>query len=152
MIRRSSLTLMLALLGLALPVVGQQAGQHFGAAFTDAKEVALSEAISNTEKYADQTIKIVGEIRDVCQAKGCWLIVTDGEHAMQVKFKDYGFFVPKNSAGKKVVLEGIVEKKTISEDHARHLASEAKEKVDVSKIKGPQQVVMMMASGVQITD
>jgi len=123
---------------------------HFGATFTDTKTVALKDVIENVDKYSGKTIKVEGEITDVCQAKGCWLVVTDGERAMRVKFKDYGFFVPTNASGKKVILEGIVENKTISEMHAQHLAQESKEKVDPSTIKGPQQVIMIIATGVEI--
>lgn len=123
---------------------------HFGAAFTDAKAVTLKDVIENVDKFSGKTIKVEGEITDVCQAKGCWLVVTDGERAMRVKFKDYGFFVPKDASGKKVTLEGVVENKTISEMHAQHLAQESKGKVDPSTIKGPQQVIMMTANGVEI--
>jgi hypothetical protein len=140
----------MALLG--LPVTAQDAGKHFGEHFTDAKAVKLEDAMKNVEKYADKQIKVEGEIRDVCQTKGCWLVVTDGEHAMRVTFKAYSFFVPKDAAGKKVVLEGTVAKETIDEDRARHYAEESKRKVDVSKIKGPQVTVTMIASGVRIAD
>lgn len=130
----------------------QKSDRHFGEAFTDAKVVALDEVISNVEKYAGKQVKVEGEIKDVCQAKGCWLVVTDGERAMRVSFKDYGFFVPKDAAGKRVVLEGKVEKKIISEMHAQHLAQESKEKKDPSTIKGPQEVITMVATGVKISE
>src|SRR5918912_4415 len=111
-----------ALLGASTALAYQKAAGHFGAAFTDAKVVALGEVMAHVEKYANRPVKVEGEIKDVCQAKGCWLVVTDGERAMRVTFKDYAFFVPKDAAGKKVVLEGLVEKKTISEMHAQHIA------------------------------
>jgi hypothetical protein len=133
-------------------LAGQKAGKHFGAPFTEAKVIALEKAMSDVEKLASTPIKIEGEIKDVCQAKGCWLVVTDGERAIRVSFKDYGFFVPKDAAGKKVVLEGTVEKKIISEMHAQHIAQESKEKTDPSTIKGPQQIITMVATGVEILD
>ncbi len=147
------LSLIIAALSVAVPALAvQKAGKHFGAPFTDAKVIALEKAISDVEKLASKPVKIEGEIKDVCQAKGCWLVVTDGERAMRVSFKDYGFFVPKDAAGKKVVLEGTVEKKTISEMHAQHIAEESKEKKDPSTIKGPQQIITMVATGVEIKD
>lgn len=145
--------LVIAALCVAAPTLADhKAGKHFGAPFTDAKVIALDKAISDVEKYASKTIKIEGEIKDVCQAKGCWLVITDGERAMRVSFKDYGFFVPKDATGKKVVLEGTIEKKTISEMHAQHIAQESKEKTDPSTIKGPQQIITMVATGVEIRD
>ncbi|HKG21877.1 MAG TPA: DUF4920 domain-containing protein [Blastocatellia bacterium] len=144
------LTISLMIGGPAL--ASRESGKHFGAPFTGAKRVKLADAISDAEKYAGKPVKIEGEIRDVCQMKGCWLVVTDGEKHMRVTFKDYGFFVPKESTGKRVVLEGVIEKKTITEDHARHLAEESKEKINPETIKGPQQVVTLVATGVSIEE
>ncbi|MEW6210029.1 MAG: DUF4920 domain-containing protein [Acidobacteriota bacterium] len=127
-----------------------QKAEHFGAAFTDAKTVSLKEILSDVGTFSGKTIKVEGEITEVCQAKGCWLVVTDGKQEMRVKFKDYGFFVPKDASGRKVILEGIVEKKTISEDHAKHIAEESGGKQDPVKIKGPQEIIQMTAAGVEI--
>jgi hypothetical protein len=147
------LSFIIVALSVALPALADhKAGKHFGAPFTDAKVVALDKAISDVEKYASKPIKLEGEIKDVCQAKGCWLVITDGERAMRVSFKDYGFFVPKDATGKKVILEGMIEKKTISEMHAQHIAEESKEKTDPSTIKGPQQIITMVATSVEIRD
>ena len=38
---------------------------------------------------------ISGEIIDVCPKKGCWMNVKVDSDTVFVKFKDYGFFVPK---------------------------------------------------------
>ncbi|HXG65114.1 MAG TPA: DUF4920 domain-containing protein [Blastocatellia bacterium] len=149
MIHKIKMIVTMALLAVA-PAFA--ADRHFGEPFTDAKVVALAEAMENVDKYAGKAIKVEGKIEDVCQAKGCWLVVTDGERQMRVSFKGYSFFVPKDSAGKKVILEGVVEKKTISEDHARHIAEESKNKVDPATIKGPQQIIRMVATGVSIQD
>ena len=147
------LSFFIAALCVAIPALADdKASKHFGAPFTDAKVVALEKAMADVEKYANKPIKLEGEIKDVCQAKGCWLVITDGERAMRVSFKDYGFFVPKDATGKKVVLEGMIEKKTITEMHAQHIAQESKEKTDPSTIKGPQQIITMVATGVEIQD
>ena len=150
--RAYTLAAIVTLIVAATAIAGQKSARHFGAAFSDAKTVALAEAMANVEMYAGKTIKVEGEITDVCQEKGCWLVVTDGERAMRVKFKDYGFFVPKDASGKKVVLEGTVEKKTISEMQAQHIAKESKGKTDPATIKGPQVVIQMTATGVAIQD
>lgn len=151
-----SRTLFLAVIGMIIvtaPALAfKKESKHFGAPFTDAKVVKLKDVVAGADKFAKTVIKVEGEIKDVCQNKGCWLVLTDGKNSMRVTFKDYGFFVPKDSSGKRVVLEGMVEKKTIDEDAARHYAEESKEKTDVSKIRGPQEVVTMVASGVKIKD
>lgn len=150
---RTPFLVLIAVIIAAAPALAfQKAGKHFGAPFTDAKEVALKDVFRSAEKFAKTPIKVEGEIQDVCQNKGCWLVLTDGKNIMRITFKDYGFFVPKDSAGKKVLLEGTIEKKTIDEDTARHYAEESKTKVDVSKINGPQEVFTMVASAVRIDE
>ena len=149
MMVRKIQTLLIVMALCAVAVAAQKAG-HFGAAFTDAESVSLKDVLADVGKFSGKTIKVEGQIADVCQAKGCWLVVTDGEREMRVKFKDYGFFVPKDASGQKVILEGVVEKKTISEDHAKHIAHESGGKQDPEKIKGPQEIIQMTANGVEI--
>ncbi len=141
---------LLTVMALCVFATAAQKSEHFGEAFTDAKSVSLKDVLADVGKFSGKTIKVEGEITEVCQAKGCWLVVTDGKQEMRVKFKDYGFFVPKDASGRKVILEGIVEKKTISEDHAKHIAHESGGKQDPEKIKGPQEIIQMTAAGVEI--
>ena len=43
-------------------------------------------------------VVVEGTITDVCAKKGCWMKVVDGDDEIFVKFRDYGFFVPRNAA------------------------------------------------------
>ena len=148
-----SKSLCIVMLAISLNAFGyQKAAKHFGEPFTDAKTVKLGEVISNVEKYSGKALKVEGKVEGVCQERGCWLVVRDGKSEMRVTFKDYSFFVPKDSAGKRVTLEGLVVKKNISEDHAKHYAEESGGKVDPSTVKGPQEVITMVATGVSIQD
>jgi hypothetical protein len=147
---RSFKALVLCLAIISPVAIAKDSGKHFGAEFTDAKKVALADVLDSVDTYSNKTVKIEGTITDVCQQKGCWLVVTDGKRQMRVTFKDYGFFVPKDAKDRKVVLEGVVAKKTITEGAAQHYASESAEKVDPSTIQGPQQVIAMVATGVEI--
>lgn len=38
----------------------------------------------------DVSIVISATVKEVCQRKGCWMIVADGKTKMRVTFKDYG--------------------------------------------------------------
>ena len=53
--------------------------------------------------------KVTGQINNVCQMKGCWMNISDdaATEPVFVQFKDYAFFVPKDAAGKEVVIEGV---------------------------------------------
>jgi hypothetical protein len=77
------------------------------------------------------------------------MVLKSGEASVRVTFKDYGFFVPKDSAGATAVLEGVFKVKTVPEATARHYAQETPGgKPDA--IKGDQQELSLVASGVEL--
>jgi len=113
--------------------------------------VTVTRAIEDTGTYG-KPILIKGTVADVCRKKGCWLVVTDGFSEMRVTFKDYAFFVPKDSDTKDVLLEGIVSSREISEDEARHYASESTTGTESPEsIRGARQIVTMEATAVVIS-
>ncbi len=60
-------------------------------------------------------LKVKGMISSVCQAKGCWMSMDMGnDQSLVVTFKDYGFFVPKNSADHHAVISGVAYKAVTS--------------------------------------
>jgi hypothetical protein len=81
--------------------------QKFGGEVTLEESVSLAQIYTNPEQYKDKEIRIEGTIKEVCQHKGCWLKLTDGNKELTVRFKDYGFFVPKDASTSKVILQGI---------------------------------------------
>jgi len=96
--------------------------------------------------------KVVGTVEGVCQAKGCWMnIVSDdpGKPSMFVKFKDYGFFMPKDISGKKVIMDGYAFKEVTPVDELRHYAEdEGKSQAEIDAITEPKEELKFMASGV----
>ena len=93
------------------------AGVDYGAGLTLEETTPLREVVSRPELHADRTLLVKGRIRDVCQKKGCWMVLADGEFQMRVRFADYGFFVPKDSSGKDAYVEGRAAVEEISEKH-----------------------------------
>jgi hypothetical protein len=124
----------------------------YGKSLSIKKTLSLQEALQQPAKYQNQKVLLEGKISDVCQMKGCWLLLSDGERAIRIKFEGYSFFVPKDSRGKKVRAEGRLIQETLSEDTARHYAAEQSTKSDPSEVKGPQRVVTFEATGVAILD
>ena len=149
MIRRA---IVLAGLAAALAVTGLAGDEkgHYGAPFADAKAVSQADAMARPGEYAGAPVRLRGKVKDVCQTQGCWLVLTDGEREMRVHMKGHAFAVPKDLAGKTIVVEGVVEQKTITEAQARHFAEESKSGVDPATIKGDQTVVRMVATGVEV--
>ncbi|MGY8915185.1 MAG: DUF4920 domain-containing protein [Flavobacteriales bacterium] len=110
------------------------------------------------ESYEGLTIsdtissKFTASVTEVCQAKGCWmkLKLEDGQEAM-VRFKDYVFFMPKNIAGKEVVVNGraFVEQQSIEDQ--KHFAKDAgKSEAELALIIEPKKTYSFEANGVLI--
>ncbi|WP_226388821.1 DUF4920 domain-containing protein [Penaeicola halotolerans] len=98
--------------------------------------------------------KVTGVIEEVCSKKGCWLTMDLGNgEKMRVTFKDYGFFVPKNSAGYKVTIQGIAKQTTTDVATLRHYAEDAgKSKEEVEAINAPKVEYAFEAEGVIIEE
>jgi hypothetical protein len=128
---------------------GLPAGVDYGAGLTLEETTPLREVVSRPELHVGRTLLVKGRIRDVCQKKGCWMVLTDGESLMRIRFADYAFFVPKDSSGKDAYVEGRAAVEEISEKEARHYEAEATDG-DPSKVHGPQRVVSFTATGVRL--
>lgn len=99
-------------------------------------------------------VKLLAVAEDVCQKKGCWMKVktADGE-LMRVRFKDYGFFVPKDLTGKQVVFEGIAFKDTTSVEDLRHYAEDGGQSPEeIAAITEPEINTSFLADGVVIIE
>jgi hypothetical protein len=96
--------------------------------------------------------KMTAKVVEVCQAKGCWMTLNldNGEEAM-VKFKNYGFFMPKDISGKEVILNGKAFVNEVPVDEQRHYAEDAgKSKEEVAAITEPKKTYSFEADGVLI--
>jgi hypothetical protein len=98
-----------------------------------------------------RTIAVEGKVADVCQMKGCWMVLTDGTRAVRTTFKDYGFFVPKDLSGRTVVAEGVLARETVDEETRRHYAGESGQSAaQIATIRGPSDEYTFIASSVTV--
>jgi len=68
-----------------------------------------------------------------------------------VRFKDYGFFVPKDISGKDVIVEGKAYSTEVSVEELRHYAEDAgKSKEEIMAITEPEQTYAFLATGVRV--
>lgn len=98
--------------------------------------------------------KVRGEIKEVCVNKGCWmtLALPDG-NLMRVTFKDYGFFVPTNSQGYPVIVEGKAIKSVTDVATLRHYAEDAgKSSEEIEAIQTDEESFTFEATGVIISN
>ncbi len=127
-----------------------QAQEKFGKKINDKSAVEASQLPGKMGDKESMNVKVTGTVESVCQAKGCWMKVKmDNGETMRVTFKDYGFFVPKDIAGKTVVVEGVAEKKTTPVSELRHYAKDAgKSKAEIAQITDPKNELAFVADGV----
>ncbi len=126
--------------------------QTYGEKVTNENAMPAAEFINNFKE--DSTfVKLAGTVDAVCQAKGCWMnIDLENGKTMKVTFKDYGFFVPKDLAGKQVVIEGKALKQTTSVEEQRHYAQDAgKSEEEIATINEPKEEVVFEAVGVLVS-
>ena len=116
---------------------------------TDATEASLDDVLSHPEDYDGQLVRLTVPIDQVCQSSGCWMIIGDEQTQSRVTFLDYGFFVPKDVAGRTAELDVRVERSTMSVEEARHYASET-EGEDPEAITEPVETISIVATGVRI--
>lgn len=94
--------------------------------------------------------KMIGKVNEVCQAKGCWMkLDLENGNQVMVKFKDYGFFMPKNIAGEEVIINGKAFVNEVPVEELRHYAEDAgKSAEEIAAITESKKTYSFEADGV----
>ncbi|MBN3582105.1 DUF4920 domain-containing protein [Algoriphagus aestuarii] len=127
---------------------------NYGAEVKELGITNTAEMIKAVEKSGTFEGIISGEIQEVCSKKGCWLKMDlpDGS-SMRVTFKDYGFFVPKNSQGFPIILEGVATLTETDVPTLQHYAKDAGASEDeIAEITEPKREITFEAVGVKIKE
>jgi hypothetical protein len=125
--------------------------QSFGELITADGAIPYHDMLAKMATVDSMKVKVKGTVQGVCQAKGCWININDGQGAAEtfVKFKDYGFFMPKDCAKREVIMEGYAYREVTSVEELRHYAEdEGKSKEEIEAITEPVEEMKFMASGV----
>lgn len=135
------------------PTATDDSGTYFGEKFEAENIVSFDQLMERIKKEEEVEAIVSGKVESVCQAKGCWMNLvsptgkSDGE--LFVKFKDYGFFMPLDIAGREVVMRGRAYKEETTVEELRHYAEdEGKSKEEIMKITEPVVELKFMADGV----
>jgi len=112
---------------------------------TNQAPLPLSAVLSKPED--GKKVLVEGVVRRACSQMGCWmeLAPAEGGQGVRVTFKDYGFFVPTDSAGAKARVQGTVKVAQLSPEQAEHLRAEGG-----SMPAGAQREVRLVATGVEL--
>ena len=87
----------------------------YGDNITIETSTALATILADRDANVGMEFKIEGVMVEVCQKKGCWINFKDGEEIITVRFKDYGFFMPKDGACRKAKIQGFLVHNTFEE-------------------------------------
>jgi hypothetical protein len=124
----------------------------FGEKITADGAITPEEFVAMMATKDSAEVKMTAKIHECCKKKGCWMDVelTEGK-MMTVRFKDYGFFVPKNADGQTAIIQGMARKEVESVEWLKEKAKDAgKTKEEIAAIKEPVTNLTFEAVGVII--
>lgn len=130
--------------------------RSFGEEISDKNLLSKKEIIETYKnlKVGDTAIvKFAAKVNDVCQSKGCWMRLDIGGQEAMVKFKNYGFFMPKNIADKEVIIHGKAFIAEVSIEEQRHYAEDAgKNEEEIAVIIEVEKTLSFEADGVLLIE
>lgn len=136
------------------PAVEEEKAEVFGAKLNANLELtAFEEITANPDQYKDKTIATEGVVRENCEKRGCWMAVRpaadrNGETIM-IRFKDYKFFVPLDSRGAKVRMNGKLTVTLYTPEQVAELEAEGGS-VSNKLPDGSAKVTLFIATGVEM--
>ena len=127
-------------------------GATYGAVFAKEGNTVPAGELEKRLTADKYTGRVTGKVLEVCQEKGCWMRMEKGNgETLMVKFKDYGFFMPKDIVGKEVMLDGEAVVKQVSVKQQQHYAKDAgKSEEEIARIKEPKRELQFVAKGVLV--
>lgn len=113
----------------------------------------ISVILEAPDAYADKTVRVEGQVTEVCKKKGCWMMVQDGEgHVLRVKVRDDVIIFPQGEVGRQASAQGTIRIFDLSrEDYEgwqRHVAEEQGLEFDPASLgDGPYRIVQLQGTG-----
>ena len=127
--------------------------RRFGSPISGGAPIALSKVMETPDAFQDQSVVVEATVRRNCTRRGCWMEISDGAAqetaGCRVTFKDYGFFVPLDSAGSKARVQGTVQVRVVPGPEVAHMESEGA-KFTRKQADGTAHEVRMVATGVEL--
>jgi Domain of unknown function (DUF4920) len=130
--------------------------KSFGEKISDENIITIDQMMAKYKvmKKGDTThVKFKAEVNSVCQKMGCWMRLGMGEMESLVKFKDYGFFMPKDIAGQDVIVQGKAFVEHTSIEDLKHMAEEAgKSQKEIDAITDTEISYSFISEGVLLVE
>ena len=133
--------------------------QTYGAGVKEPETTSVSKILADPDSYVGRTVRIEGQVVDVCPMKGCWMELEerDGGSRLRVKVDDGVIVFPVTAKGKIAVAEGIVEAIPMTRERyvawLQHLAEERGQTFDPKTVgEGPFRILQLRGTGARIAD
>jgi hypothetical protein len=84
------------------------AQKKFGNEITEKTSTPLDVLVRTPSRFAARTVRTEGVVSAVCKSMGCWMELADSAGQAHIKMAGHSFFVPKDSAGHRAVIQGKV--------------------------------------------
>jgi hypothetical protein len=127
--------------------------QTYGAKLSAGEAESIDRVLAEPGRFAGRTVLVEGHVRRACTRKGCWMELSSAPEkespGCRVTFKDYGFFVPTDSAGSRARVEAAVEVAELKPSHVSHLEQEGAHFASKSP-DGSAKEVRLVATGVEM--
>ncbi|QDU68645.1 DUF4920 domain-containing protein [Engelhardtia mirabilis] len=133
----------------AAPVAGWDV---YGGDVDETTPIAAADLLARAEAFDGQTVVVEGTVDAACTKKGCWMIVKGGDEEMRVRFQDYAFFVPIESAGRTARMEGVFSIVETPEADVKHLLEDAGKHEEAMAHVGSVREFQLMATGVRMRE
>jgi len=115
---------------------------------------SVADIAARPDDFLGELVLVEGVVTAVCQKQGCWMdiVSAEGDDTIQVKVDDGVIVFPKDAAGRKVLVEGTIEKLELTQEQAieagKHMAEEAGKEFDPATITGPTTTYRIRGLGV----
>ena len=111
--------------------VNEDGSRLFGAALSEGGEtLSLQDVMDRASELDGTVVKTEGHIAQVCQRMGCWMELrpaADSESGIRVPMAGHSFFLPRDVAGSRALIEGELSVEELPEETQQHLREEGAE-------------------------
>ena len=109
-----------------------------------------NQSFGGTMPYEGEAVSLKQAIvTEVCQAKGCWMLLVDGDTYARITFENYGFFVPIETSMQRSLVYGVLSEHTLSGEQATHFARDAGSQSTLA-VQGEVKEYSIVARSVQL--
>ncbi len=127
-------------------------------AFSAGTALSVDDALAQSASLDGQAVRVAGTIRQVCQARGCWLTFSTGQgQTLRVMTHSEGeddseeLLFPKDAAGRHAEVVGTLRVAEESVARRRHLAEDGGATPEqIAAITEPTRSVSLVATGARI--